>query len=688
MVVPSQPLARKPAPTRTFSPQVKRTFFKAPLHGAFLHYTFYLLQLHTMREIVLGTAGHVDHGKTSLIKALTGTDTDRLKEEKQRGITIELGFAYLDLPCGHRIGIVDVPGHEKFIRNMVAGAAGMDMVAFIIAADEGIMPQTKEHFDICRLLGVRNGIIILTKKDMVEPDWLEMVEEEVRDFFAGSFLEEAPLVAVSSITGEGIDEVIQLIDERVKATHFQEEFGPFRLAVDRVFSMKGFGTVITGTSISGRVETGSEIMFYPGGLTAKIRGIQVHGQEVELIEAGHRTAINLQGIEKEQIKRGDVAATPGSLMETTLLDAHLHYLQAVGKELKNRSQVRVHIGTREIVGRVLLLEEDRLQPGSDANVQLILQEPVAVWPGDTFVIRSYSPITTIGGGTILNSAPRKRKRSGEKHKEQNRQAFAIMHGPDDIEKMLLFLNESGRIGITADQLAVRLGTFGNKFKKLIKQPVSKGQILVVDSETQRFISAPVFEQLKEQIISFLDQYHLENPLKSGLAKEELRSQLKPPVDAKLLQYALSSMGRKGDIEADGAEIKRAGHTVTLQVDEEEMQQKIGELYKSAGLTPPILKEVLATFGEFPQDQIQQVINLLIQQGKLTKINEALFFSSDALNKLAQDVEDFIRKEGEIDAPRFKQLTGLTRKFSIPLLEYFDKIKLTIRIGDKRVLRKS
>jgi len=641
-----------------------------------------------MREIVLGTAGHVDHGKTSLIKALTGTDTDRLKEEKQRGITIELGFAYLDLPCGHRIGIVDVPGHEKFIRNMVAGAAGMDMVAFIIAADEGIMPQTKEHFDICRLLGVRNGIIILTKKDMVEPDWLEMVEEEVRDFFAGSFLEEAPLVAVSSITGEGIDEVIQLIDERVKATRFQEEFGPFRLAVDRVFSMKGFGTVITGTSISGRVETGSEIMFYPGGLTAKIRGIQVHGQEVELIEAGHRTAINLQGIEKEQIKRGDVAATPGSLMETTLLDAHLHYLQAVGKELKNRSQVRVHIGTREIVGRVLLLEEDRLQPGSDANVQLILQEPVAVWPGDTFVIRSYSPITTIGGGTILNSAPRKRKRSGEKHKEQNRQAFAIMHGPDDIEKMLLFLNESGRIGITADQLAVRLGTFGNKFKKLIKQPVSKGQILVVDSETQRFISAPVFEQLKEQIISFLDQYHLENPLKSGLAKEELRSQLKPPVDAKLLQYALSSMGRKGDIEADGAEIKRAGHTVTLQVDEEEMQQKIGELYKNAGLTPPILKEVLATFGEFPQDQIQQVINLLIQQGKLTKINEALFFSSDALNKLAQDVEDFIRKEGEIDAPRFKQLTGLTRKFSIPLLEYFDKIKLTIRIGDKRVLRKS
>ncbi len=688
MAAPNLPLVRKHTQTLTFKIAGYHRLCKTPLYGAFLHYFLTPFNSHIMREIVLGTAGHVDHGKTSLIKALTGTDTDRLKEEKQRGITIELGFAYLDLPCGHRIGIVDVPGHEKFIRNMVAGAAGMDMVAFIIAADEGIMPQTKEHFDICRLLGVRNGIIILTKKDMVEPDWLEMVEEEVRDFFVGSFLEEAPLVAVSSITKEGIDDVIQLIDEQVKAIDFQEEFGPFRLSVDRVFSMKGFGTVITGTSISGRVETGSEIMFYPGGLSAKIRGIQVHGKEVDLIEAGHRTAINLQGIEKEHIHRGDVAASPGSLMETTLLDAEFHYLKAVGKELKNRCQVRVHIGTREIIGRIILMQEDRLQPGTDTQIQLILQEPVAVWPGDTFVIRSYSPITTIGGGAILNSAPKKRKRSSDQHKQENRRVFDIMQGSDDTQKMLLFLDESGRQGITAAQLSVRLGVFGNRFKKCIQQPVSTGNILVVDSETQRFISAPVFEQLKEQINGFLDQFHLDNPLKTGLAKEELRSQLKPPVDAKLFHYALSVMGRKGDIETDGAEIKRAGHTVTLQVDEEEMQQKIGALYQQAGLTPPILKEVFATFDEFPEDQILQVINLLVQQETIIKINESLFFSSDALAKLAQDIEAFIRKEGEIDAPRFKQLTGLTRKFSIPLLEYFDKIKLTIRVGDKRVLRKS
>ncbi len=641
-----------------------------------------------MREIILGTAGHVDHGKTSLIKALTGTDTDRLKEEKQRGITIELGFAHLDLPCGHRIGIVDVPGHEKFIRNMVAGAAGMDIVAFIIAADEGIMPQTKEHFDICRLLGVKQGLIILTKKDMVEPEWLEMVEEEIRDFCIDSFLEEAPIIPVSSITGEGIDNIISQLDELVNGLDFNEEFGPFRMAVDRVFSMKGFGTVITGTSLSGRIENGSEISFYPSGVTAKIRGIQVHGEEVEVIEAGHRTAINLQGIEKEQINKGDMAATPHSLFGTTLLDAKFHYLQSIGKKLKNRSQIRLHIGTREVIGRILLLNEDHLQAGTDANIQLLLPEPVAVLPGDNFVIRSYSPVTTIGGGIILNSAPKKRKRTTQQHKDKNKAIFNILDVGSDIDKTLLFLKESGRTGITDTILAIRLGIFGKKLKKMLQQPISAGQILVIDSETQRLISADIFTQLKDQITAFLTKYHSDNPLKTGIAKEELLSQLIPPVDSKLFQFTLTNMSRKGEVEQEGAEVKISGHTVTLQVDEKEMQQKIGGLYKKAGLTPPNLKDVLATFDEFPPKQIRQVIDLLLQKEELVKINESLIFHGEAIIQLADDVKNFITQEGEIDAPRFKQLTGLSRKFSIPLLEYFDKIKLTIRIEDKRILRKS
>ncbi len=640
-----------------------------------------------MREIILGTAGHVDHGKTSLIRALTGIETDRLQEEKKRGITIELGFAHLDLPCGHRLGIVDVPGHEKFIRNMVAGAAGMDMVAFIIAADEGIMPQTKEHFDICRLIGIKDGIVVLTKKDMVDAEWLEMVKEEVRDFFIDSFLEQAPIVAVSSTTGEGIEQVVQLLDEKVKAIAFQEEFGPFRLAVDRVFSMKGFGTVITGTSLSGRIESGADLMFYPGGLSAKIRGIQVHAEDVEVVEAGHRTAINLQGIEIEDIHRGDMAATPGSMIPSSLLDADLHYLTSNSNDLKNRKQVRVHLGTREIVGRVLLMEEDILAPGGDAAVQLILQEPVAVWPGDRYVIRSYSPVATIGGGTILNNAPRKRKRAMERDRNRNTAIFRMYESGTIEEKILFFLEESGLQGITADQLATRLGLFGKKLKKQLQQPISAGKIQVVESESQRLVAASIIAALSSQIIDFLDTFHRKNPLKTGLAKEELRSQLRPDLDQRLFHHTLSGLIKKEIVEQDGAEVKKHGHTVTLQVDEQEMQQKIAALYEDAGLTPPNLKDVIATFAEFPETQIRQVIDLLLQKNILIKINESLYFHALILEQLSTTVSDFIRKEGEIDAPRFKELTGLTRKFSIPLLEYFDKIKLTIRIGDKRVLRK-
>lgn len=640
-----------------------------------------------MREIILGTAGHVDHGKTSLIRALTGIETDRLKEEKERGITIELGFAHLDLPCGHRIGIVDVPGHEKFIRNMVAGAAGMDLVAFVIAADEGIMPQTVEHFEICRLLAVRDGLIILTKKDTVDQEWLDMVTEEVRDFFADSFLANAPIVPVNSINGEGIAEIIRLLDTKVATIDFHEEFGPFRMAVDRVFTMKGFGTVITGTSLSGRIETGAELMFYPGGLTAKIRGIQVHGQEVDVVEAGHRTAINLQGIEKEQINRGDMAATPGSMIASTLLDAEFHCLQSTAKELKNRTQVRVHLGTREVVGRILLPESETIAPGDTTRIQLLLQEPVAVWPGDHYVIRSYSPITTIGGGVILNNGPRKRKRTLERDRQANRDYFAALAAADSERRLLMLIEECGAKGISADQLAARTGVFSKKLKKQLQHPLSTGALVVVDSESQRFLAAPVAEALSQRIIDLLTTFHRQNPLITGLAKEALRSQLKPAIDTKVLHCLLAGLVKKGVIEQSGAEIKISGHTVTLQVDEQAMEEQIRSLYREAGLTPPILKDVFATLAPCPERHARQVIDLLVKKGDLIRINESLFFHAPAVAQLQEEVVAYIRGTGEIDAQRFKDLTGLTRKFSIPLLEYFDKIKLTIRIDDKRVLRK-
>lgn len=640
-----------------------------------------------MREIILGTAGHVDHGKTSLIKALTGTDTDRLKEEKRRGITIELGFAHLDLPCGHRIGIVDVPGHEKFVRNMVAGAAGMDFVAFIIAADEGIMQQTKEHFEICQLLGIKDGIIVLTKKDMVEQDWLEMVEEDVRDFFNGSFLEDAPIIKVSSVTGEGIDEVVKVLDQKILNLTFHEEFGPFRLAVDRVFSMKGFGTVITGSSISGRISVGDDVEFYPTQTKAKIRGIQVHGQDVEMVEAGHRTAINLQGIEKDEINRGDIAATPDSLVNSTLLDADFHYLASNPKNLKNRTQVRVHVGTRQITGRIVMLEVDDVEPGEDINIQLLLQEPVALWPGDRYVLRSYSPVRTIGGGTILNNAPLKRKRTALKDREINRQIFSIYQEGSFEEKMLLFLREAGLQGLTMEQMATRLGLFGNRLKKQMQRPISAGEILVVDSDRQRLVAAPVLEKLTDLIQQTLDRFHKDFPLKSGMIKEELRSGIKPPVDQKVFQYALGSLVKKNIIVQDQAEVRLAGFEVVLQVDDEDLQQEIIRIYQQSALKPPNFKDVLSTMSEYQESQVRQVFDLLLRERRLIKISESLYFLADEIDNLAKNVSGYIQKNGEIDAQGFKDLSGLTRKFSIPLLEYFDKIKLTIRIGDKRVLRK-
>ncbi|MGI6657431.1 MAG: selenocysteine-specific translation elongation factor [Desulfobulbus sp.] len=641
-----------------------------------------------MRAIILGTAGHVDHGKTSLIRALTGIETDRLDEEKKRGITIDLGFAWLDLPCGHRLGIVDVPGHEKFVRNMVAGAAGMDLVAFVIAADEGIMPQTIEHFQICRLLGVRDGLIILTKKDTVDSEWLEMVQEEVRAFFTGSFLEDAPIIAVDSISGDGIDEVVRQLDAKVRALDFEEVFGAFRMAVDRVFTMKGFGTVITGTSLNGRLETGAELMLYPGGLVAKVRGIQVHGRPVEVVEPGHRTAINLQGVEKEEVRRGDVAATLGSMTPSTLLDARLELLPGLPLVLKNRAPVRVHLGTREIQGRVVLLETDTAEAGTTTHVQLVLREPAAVWPGDRYVLRGSSPITTIGGGVILDSTPKKRKRTLEKDRVANQSRFAVYDEADSEQQILLLVEECGFRGITADQLAARIGIFSKRLKKLLLHPLSTGALVMVDSENQHMLAASAAERLNTRILEILTRFHQEHPLKSGMPKEELHTRLRMPMGRKILHSLVNGLIRKGQVEQSGGEIRIAGHTVTLLFDEQAMAEEIAALYREAGLAPPNFKDVVARFDAVPADRIRQVVNLLLADGSLIKINETLFFDSQAVRALQEEVVAVIRAEGRIDAQRFKELTGLTRKFSIPLLEYFDKIKLTIRVEDHRVLRKS
>jgi selenocysteine-specific elongation factor len=635
-----------------------------------------------MREVILGTAGHVDHGKTSLVRALTGIDTDRLKEEKERGITIELGFAYLDLPCGHRLGIVDVPGHEKFVKNMVAGASGMDLVAFIIAADEGIMPQTREHFEICRLLGIQRGLIIITKKDMVEPDWLELVTDDVRTFFAGSFLENAPLLEVSSTTGDGIGEVRNTLDAFVAASDFSEAHGPFRMPVDRVFSMKGFGTVITGTAISGRIKTGQELLLYPSRKSGKIRGIQVHGNDTQEAEAGHRTAINIQGLEKEAIGRGEMAASPDCLQPSYLLDAHFLYLESAKKNYKNRTRVRIHIGTAEIMGRIVLLHDEELEPGSEANVQILLEEQASCWPGDKYVVRSYSPIYTIGGGMVLNGSPRKRKR----FREENKEIFSTFRDNNPENIALIHIRESGYNGLTLEKLAIKMGIFGNRLKKIVQQPLSSRKIILIEQEKQRMVSSAVYEKLEKKLRSVLASYHQKNPLKTGVAKEELRALLSRRLDQRLFQFLLNDLQKKGEIAQDQALVRLYDHRVSLKEDEETLRRELETFYKKADLTPPTIKEVNAQFSRYPQDLVKEVLAIMVRDAALSKVSEGLYFFKPSLENLKKKLVALLVKEGEIDTPAFKDMTGLSRKFSIPLLEYFDKTKITIRVGDKRILR--
>jgi len=641
-----------------------------------------------MREIVLGTAGHVDHGKTSLIRALTGIETDRLKEEKKRGITIELGFAHLDLPCGHRLGIVDVPGHEKFVKNMVAGATGMDLVAFIIAADEGIMPQTVEHFEICRLLGVKQGMVVLTKKDMVDEDWLEMVEEEIREFCEGSFLEEAPIIPVSSVTGEGIDKVLNTLDEFVRQHQFQEVFGPFRLPVDRIFAMKGFGAVVTGTSISGRVSVGEDLRIYPTDQVAKVRGIQVHSAAVETVEAGHRTAINLQGVDTASVERGMVIATPGSLQDNYMLDCRFLYLGSNEKNLKHRTRVRVHLGTAEILGRISLLDRDELEPGGEVGVQILLEKPIAVWAGDHFVVRSYSPVATIGGGEVLgNVSPRKRKRLSEADRVYNQQAFQTLMEGSLEDRILLFLKESGAQGLTFDDMGIRLGLFGKHLKKALNDPISTKKMVVVDSASQRYVDVEIAEKTKVEILESLAKYHAANPLQVGLVREELRLSLGKSIDQKVFTYCLNELLRKNEVVQEESMLRLAGHEVALKADEEELQKELLAWYVTNGLSTPTVRETMERFSEYSEKMVKQVLDLLLREGQLVKISETLYYEKALIDDLVSKVTEVMKKEGEIDAPGFKNLTGLTRKFSIPILEYLDRIKLTIRVGDKRILRK-
>jgi selenocysteine-specific elongation factor len=634
-----------------------------------------------MKHIILGTAGHVDHGKTSLVKALTGIDTDRLKEEKERGITIELGFASLALPHGRILGLVDVPGHERFIRNMVAGAGGIDLVVMVIAADEGVMPQTREHLHICSLLGIKKGLIALAKTDLVEETWLELVTDDIREFLKGTFLESAPIVPVSAVTGKGLPELLQAIEEIASQIEADADSGICRLPVDRVFVMKGFGTVVTGTLLSGKLRVGEGLAILPGRWAAKVRGLQVHNRQVEEAEAGQRTAVNLQGVEKALILRGNVLAHPSELGPSRRLDVACEYLAGNGKKLKNRTLVRMHVGTSETMARVIFLDRDELEPGETAYAQLILETPAVVMAKDRFVLRSYSPMTTVGGGVILDPQAVKHKR----HADKILHDFYTLHEGSDGERTAVIVERAGLAGITIGQLTARTGIHQEMLKKILAELFSGKQAVLLDKEETRVVASSVYKNIQDRIVKETKGYHEKFPLKEGLRKEELKTTLGPYVGAKLFNMAAKELEKNGLLIIDRENVRLAGHSVDLQGELSELREKIARTYLQAGLMPPTTKEVTAKFAD-RKSQADTVISVMLKEGVLVKISEDLFFHRDVLQKLRNDYKNLLVREGKGTPAGFKELTGLSRKFVIPLMEYFDMTKLTIRAGEHRLLR--
>jgi selenocysteine-specific elongation factor len=632
--------------------------------------------------LIMGTAGHIDHGKTTLVKALTGIDCDRLSEEKERGITIELGFAHLDLPGVDRLGVVDVPGHERFVKNMVAGAAGIDFVLLTVAADEGIMPQTREHLEICTLLGIRHGLVALTKADMVEEDWLEMAQEEVAAAMEGTFLEGAPVIAVSGRTGRGMDELRAAIAEVARNLPARSATDLFRLPVDRVFTMKGFGTVVTGTLVAGSVRLGEDVLVYPDRLPAKVRGLQSHGEQVEEAPAGRRTAVNLSGVDVSEISRGNVVARPGTLFPALAWDAQLTCLASSPRSLKHRKEVHFHHGGREVLARLYFLDRDELVPGDTAVCQIRFSEPMVGVSGDHVVLRSFSPLRTVAGGLLVNPDAGKIKRRSAQAELLNSLAEA-----EGAERVRLRLELAGVGGCTGAQLPVLTGMGRKALDAALQELSSKGLVLLVDKEERRFLSATAFEGMAESVEAFLQKYHRKHGDRAGAGRSEVLSAWGRDLPPRVVHFVLERMIKRGRLAAEGDAVRLPGHEASLAADQTALREAVLKAYVDGGATPPNLKDVLEPLGVSPK-QSTDTFRRLLDEGQLVRVKEEMFFHAPALKGIEDAVRGFLEEKSEMAAPDFKELTGLSRKYAIPVLEYLDREKVTVRVGDVRRLRRA
>ena len=632
-----------------------------------------------MKHVVIGTAGHIDHGKTSLVKALTGTDTDRLKEEKERGITIELGFAELTLDNVHA-GIVDVPGHERFVKNMLAGVGGIDLVMLIVAADEGIMPQTREHLSICRLLGIKTGLIVLTKTDLVEPEWVELVTDDILDFVKDTFLEEKPIVPVSAHTGDGLENLKHILNEIANQTPVKSETGIFRIPIDRVFTMRGFGVVITGTLFSGSVAVGEQVEVYPRTLQARVRGLQVHGESVEKSTAGLRTAVNLQGLERTEVFRGDIIGHRGELKSTYMLDVHLEHLADAPRPLKTRNRIRFHAGTAEIMGRISLIGRDVLEPGDSSFAQIRLEEPIVVLPRDRFVIRSYSPIITIGGGEILDIMPRKHRRL----RSSSLDHLKSLYQGDEAERLLILLRDARLNGVELADLTGRLTLKPSDIQKSIQELSAQGEVQIIDQANYFSMTTAHFNTAQKNILSFLNEYHAQNPLRTGAPREEVRGKA-GDINEKIFAAALRYLSESNEIVENGATLRLASHSVEIDETLGEVKTKLESVFKNAHFQPPSVEDAFSQSGGKGNSN-RNALQILIDRGVLLRLKDNIVYHRLALSEAENLLREHLSQNNEITAAEFRDLLGITRKHAIPLLEYFDTARITLRVEDKRVLR--
>lgn len=626
-----------------------------------------------MKNVILGTAGHIDHGKTTLIKALTGRETDNLKEEKQRGISINLGFTYFDLPSKKRVGIVDVPGHEKFIKNMLAGACGIDIVLLVIAADEGVMPQTIEHLDILNYLDVKKGIIVLTKCDLVDEEFIELVKDDIREKTKGLFIEGAPIVEVDSVSRRGLDKLVQKIDEISEDIEEKKTDAPSRMSIDRVFSLKGFGTIVTGTLIEGKISVDDEMTIYPSEKKVKVRNLQVHGCDVKTAYAGQRTAINLSNIKVSEIQRGDVIAQTGSVEESMMIDVNISLVEHCKKSLKHWDRIRIFHGTKQILCRIVPLNEDEIQYGESGYAQLRLEEKIVAKKGDRFIIRSYSPMDTIGGGVIIDTAPKKHKIYDESVIE----ALKIKEKGElkDILEEYLKLNLSNYI--TLKELVSYTGEKEEYVKEGLNALIDENKVFCVN---KYYLHISHYQKLKEKVIEILTKYHKQYRLRNGILKEELRSKVDNSLKVKDMDVILNKMVEEKDIKVQDNLVSNYDFEVKFNQKQLSIKKEIEDKSRKNGLNSLMTKDDICNKNKFYEEVLEALTGETIQ-----KLDDAYYIDKIVYENVKKDLLEYLNKNKEITVAQFRDITKSNRKISIVMLEHFDRNRITKRVEDKRIL---